>query len=588
MNKIKTLSKVTSLSTAFLTGLALVVPLTQGTALADKEQMVDAPKTTSAVNNKYPGEYSEFNPKVIQGVTKVIPFGGGSENWAKSTYGSTLYDVVKLSGNEKLKGKIGMLYSNVGSYDGHTVDLKVTVMDWYRNDGVKDAVYTSPNKPPKETWAAFGTSDFSVYTLNDTGVKYRVDYVDHDTGEPVKVSGQWTFNDIDSNQHLMFDNDTFNSIDNIYYSGTSAGSDDTWVDPIKLGGKQGFYGDAHKHNTQLGNDGTVATTDKKGAITATFSNSDHFTMSWVSALSFGEHAAAVQDNLHKDTNFWTMNGNYDPKAADKDNQISEIYNDIDASNFNGAYLKFGEQAILPNKPDKPYKYVSDSDEGTDTPAEVGTAKSVDHNVLKNRYENYHYQITEHVPDVRDEFKYNKFIITDQLDKVLDSSNVHVYNMANQDVTDDFTTNIDSDNKLTVTAKDHSLARDDFYRETYKITFDAKVKPGVSLADHADPKHKDQAVIYNQPHVSTNYGDADGNKTTTNIPFTNPSDKKAVSQDGNGDGDSLETDFDKDFKFTVNGYLTRFEFKGNKKRLRKNRNLRRFRLAKMLEESKLNR
>ncbi|RMC46124.1 isopeptide-forming domain-containing fimbrial protein [Lactobacillus sp. ESL0230] len=59
----------------------------------------------------------------------------------------------------------------------------------------------------------------------------------------------------------------------------------------------------------------------------------------------------------------------------------------------------------------------------------------------------------------------------------------------------FTVTVDSDNKLFVIAKDSSLKQDDFYREQYKITFDGQVKSGVTLADHQDPKHKDQAFPY---------------------------------------------------------------------------------------------
>lgn len=187
---------------------------------------------------------------------------------------------------------------------------------------------------------------------------------------------------------------------------------------------------------------------------------------------------------------------------------------------------------MPDKPKQPRKYVSDVDEGTNTPSEIGTDKSVDHNLLKDRYEPDHYQIVHDVPDVLDRFKYDQYIITDNIDPDLDISNIHVYNRANQDVTYMFTVTVDSNNKLSVIAKDSSLKQDDFYREQYKITFDGKVKSGVTLADHQDSKHKDQAVIYNEAKVTTSNGSSNSNKTTTNIPFTKKSQMKAVSTDGN--------------------------------------------------------
>ena len=183
-----------------------------------------------------------------------------------------------------------------------------------------------------------------------------------------------------------------------------------------------------------------------------------------------------------------------------------------------------------DKPKNPVKFVSDGDEGTDVPEEIVTDKSVDHDLLKNRYEEYHYQITHDVPDVADEFKYTDYRITDNLDNDLDISNVHMYNRESQDVTYLFTVTVGAGNSLSVIAKDDTLKNDDFYRQQYKITFDAKIKPGVSLADHAAPKHKDQAVIYNTAKVITSNGSADSNKTTTIVPFTPKSQIKAISKD----------------------------------------------------------
>lgn len=63
---------------------------------------------------------------------------------------------------------------------------------------------------------------------------------------------------------------------------------------------------------------------------------------------------------------------------------------------------------------------------------------------------------------------------------IDTGSISVYNRENQDVTYMFTVTLSSGNNLSVIAKGDTLALDDFYRETYKISFDATVKPGKSL------------------------------------------------------------------------------------------------------------
>lgn len=433
---------------------------------ADKADMVNAPKTESAAhNNEYSGSYT-FAPKVMQGVTKVIPFGGNSSDWATSTADGQSYDAFHLNGNEKLKGKVGMMYKNVGTFDNHTIDMKITLMDWSISH---DDAQGNGTAASAENYAAFGTDRFSIFTPGESGLKYRVDYLDTKTGEPVKVTGQWTFRDIDTNQFIKFDQDTMNSIDNIYYAGDKKNSDDTWLSYNKSVGA--YFSDVAQHPKEHTSWGTVKPEDDRGALTATFSNADHFTISWVYGQNTGKHAAESQARVLGKKKLFNMTGSYDPDA--QKNAIKQIYNNVDSSTFAHAYLEYGGQAVLPNKPDKIKKFDSDSDEGTNVPNEIGSEKSVSHDILKNRYEQYHYQMIDDVPDVQSKFKYSKYIITDQLDKVLNVSNVHIYNAAYQDVTHDFTVNVDSNNVLTIAAKDHALQRDDFYREQYSFQKDKK-------------------------------------------------------------------------------------------------------------------
>ena len=535
---------------------------------ADNAEMADLPKSTNAQGNKIPGQYA-FSGQVTPGITKVTPFGATNSDWATSS--SHTEETTKhwyafqlsygngkdgQTNNKQWKGKVGVYYSNIGTYRGHVIDLKLTVLDW----NVQNYEWVDTDGNGKEdskrfldtAYIAFGKDDFEIFTPGMGAVKYRLDYLDHDTHKPVKITAAWTFDDIDGNQWIGIEPNTMSSIDQLFYGDSNTGK--TWLSYKKLSGTDYIYSDANQHNTAVfdetgHNSGTLFSKDKKGSFTAAYSESSSFTMNWVFGQNTGKHAIEDQNQLLKDGSYWNMIGKYDPDADTK-YPVKNIVTSVDAKTFNHAFLKFGTTPMVKDKPKQPEKYVSDTDEGTNVPAEIGTDKSVDHDLLKDRYETYHYQIMHDVPMVRPEFKYTQYIISDDLDKVLDVSNVHVYNRDNQDVTYMFTVNVDANNKLTAVAKNDPLANDDFYRQQYKVTFDAKVKPGVSLADHIDPKHKDQAVVYNSSKVTTSNGSSESNKTSTNIPLTPKEQTKAVSKDGSGKGDTLDVEYDEDYKYTV--------------------------------------
>lgn len=543
-----------------LAGAALAIVslgfATSTTVKADNAQMQDLPKGVKAEGAKIPGQYG-FRPKIMKGITKVSPFGGTSADWSTSSTNtegkSHSWDAFRLKGNDNLKEKIGVYYSNVGNdpVSGKTIDLKVTLNDWKVNAYKWDHSTDPAKKVTLENpYAAFGVDDFEIFTPGDGALAYRLDFIDHDTGKPLKLNTQMTFLDIDGNQWVGFDSSTYSKIDNVYY-GDQEGK--TWLSYMNKMGKNYIYSDANQHNTALPDgSGTLKSTDLYGGITTTVSNADHMNITWVYGTNTGKKAVESQNELLANNGYWQLNdSNYDADA-DK-NKIGTIASSIWNGNFDHAYLAFGGKAITKDKPLDPKKFVSDKDEGTNVPSEIGGIKSVTHDMLENRYEQYHYQIVHSVPDVRDRFKYSEYRITDNLDDILniDTGSIRVYNRENQDVTYMFTVTLSSGNNLSVIAKSDTLALDDFYRETYKISFDATVKPGKSLKDHADPKHKNQAVIDNQSKVITDNGSADSDIVTTNIPFTKEKDEKFVSNDGLGNTKSLvDVDFGKKYTYRV--------------------------------------
>lgn len=555
-NKVVSLAAVALVATSF--GTSALLATRSSTVRADNAEMASLPKGQNAVGTKMAGQYA-FIPKITQGVTKVHAFGGSSKDWATSgtnTEGrSHSWYAFSVMGNESQAGKVGVYYSNTGidPISGKTIDVKITATDWniesYKwqdtSDGKREKVAL------KNPTIAFGVDDFEIFTPGQGAVAYRIDFIDHDTGKPLKLKLNQSVRDIDGNQWVGYDSSTYGKIDQVIW-GDSGKDGNTWLSYKNTLGNNYIFSDANKHNTALPDgSGTVTSDEWKAGYTATMSNTDHINMYWVFGTTTGKHAAENQAELEKDTDNWQLNqGKYDPDA--EKNKVG-ITNSIWNGTFNHAYLKLFDMPIIKDKPMDPNKYVSDKDEGTNTPSEVGGIKSVTHDMLDNRYEQYHYQITHSVPYVEKRLKYTEYRITDNLDNLLDidTGSIRVYNRANQDVTHNFTVTLDAGNNLSVIAKSDVLKMDDFYNETYKVTFDAKVKPGKSLKDHADPKHKDQSVIYNEAKVIQDSGSADSNKVTTNIPFTKEKDEKFVSNDGLGDTKSLkDVDFGKKYTYRV--------------------------------------
>lgn len=551
---------IASLGTAFVTnGSSHVVK-------ADADSMAKAPGGTSTSGIKMSGDYV-FAPKVMPGITKTWAFGSNAK-WVITDKGNYVLDYTD-PGSIASKGKMGVYYQNVGQYDGHTVDVRLTITD-YKYDNYKelDAI----DNGQRNTMQVYGDRVGVDSPASDVGTsfKYRVDYLDSKTKQPLKLRGQYSFNDIDMNQGIYLDPTTTSHITNTYYTG------DTKLSYKKVGDQMLVY---NRHFQAYKDDDSATPEDPEHpSYTPEYVNHDetwlphNFTITYDNAASLtfvwgwpygGTGSKAGNESKFPGRDF-TINGidkaywlnpaysavlSDEVKATNPENDKKNITTQV-IDHGAGAFLELNAQAVLPEKPQAPKKYVSDSDEGTNVVSEIGLEKSVDHNMLKNRYEKYHYQITQNVPDVQSVFHYSNYEISDKIDKVLDASNVHVYNRENQDVTYRFTVVKDDNNELHVVAKPSTLQQGDFYNETYKVTYDAAIKPGVSLADHQDPKHSDQAVIKNTPEVTIDHDTVKGNTTTTNVQFTHPDPQKSVSNDGNGNGTSLNVDFGKEYKYRV--------------------------------------
>ena len=94
------------------------------------------------------------------------------------------------------------------------MDWKVQNYQWVDTNGNGKA---DTRENIKDAYVAFGRDDFEVFTPGLGAIKYRLDYLDHDTKKPVKITGSWTFNDIDGDQWVGIEPNTFSSVDQVIY-----------------------------------------------------------------------------------------------------------------------------------------------------------------------------------------------------------------------------------------------------------------------------------------------------------------------------------------------------------------------------------
>ncbi len=138
-----------------------------------------------------------FALKFIPGKTTVETFGQGWTAVASNEVG-----FVGASHADQ-KGKIGVLYKNVGTYDGQIINLRIIVNDWSQ--------FSTKNGLIKYRTNTIGTSTQKFNWVNQT---WKLEY---QNGEKAQLSSTFmTWYDIDQLQYITFDQQAINKITHIY------------------------------------------------------------------------------------------------------------------------------------------------------------------------------------------------------------------------------------------------------------------------------------------------------------------------------------------------------------------------------------
>lgn len=140
-----------------------------------------------------------FVIKFIDGKTSVEPIGEGWQSVSSTEYGFVAAEC------ESQKGNIGILYKNVGIYEGRTINLKITINDWSQ--------FSTENGYIKYRKNSIGTATQKFNWVDQT---WQFEYSDGQTAELKHTYMTWY--DIDQLQFMTFESNTVNSIAAVYVS----------------------------------------------------------------------------------------------------------------------------------------------------------------------------------------------------------------------------------------------------------------------------------------------------------------------------------------------------------------------------------
>ena len=399
-------------------------------------------KNTEQVSDttKIPAEYTFYPDMQYDAsgnlITKATPFGEWDYTNADTVDDTTLAQIKGIANivwidkdDHSYDGKIGMIYDNVGSYNGHTISLKVTYMGT-----TEDATTNGYGLIMYNNSLALRASAAPAY------LKIKYEFLDAETGKSIDVKGYQGFEDLDVYQGFKIDN-----YDKIYYRAAAA-------EKLKVAN----YGGELNHLIQSTIEGDLHDDPTDSAkIAYTFSGSE-ITFTWTTSRTYYKNN--VPDKLYGLARCF--------KGLDKEQSIAQAlatYYYVDASGnvceptTEGSTIKSAvvtlrtnSNKIVASDTKNPLKTISDT---------KGDALTKD---VYTKDDKIYFSVIHEVPGEQSSNYYKSYVLTDELDSALQTSvsDIKIYNDATKaNVSDKFNITVTNQNNKTIvtaTAKENSL------------------------------------------------------------------------------------------------------------------------------------
>lgn len=129
-------------------------------------------------------------------LTEFVPFGDW-DNEEKGTARISEESVVTRITGDRRKGNIGAWYYNVGKYQGKTVDLKCTVVDYEKLYASEDSLGVSIG------WVAMSEEHIGLYLRHLNWAELKLEFYDAETGALLPIKSSAVITDVDAGEGMM-------------------------------------------------------------------------------------------------------------------------------------------------------------------------------------------------------------------------------------------------------------------------------------------------------------------------------------------------------------------------------------------------
>lgn len=397
-------------------------------------------------------EYN-FSYNFIPGVTTFEAFGGNTYEEDYWTYWDGEEHKVWLSGayalrieSDSQKGKVGVIYHNIGTYKGKIISLKITVMDW---DKLIPVCTCLPNNKKIYPGINFGRQVINVAIINTTECEtvlnpiFKYEFIDESTGKRIDnfktkmtfYGGSRTYDDESYKEYKKF----------------------TILNPLEV--------------TEVNINSTSKYIQQNNSCTA--------------ELYYTWRHENSSERSEKDQNFYITFLINNGEFIFKYNHYTSIKPNGDETYGQNQYTKSTNSILLDSRIINRYS----------TPL---IYKYIDKEKITEVNEHFNYIIESFIPDVGTD--YYEFLNIDQdiLSCVI-VNDVKIYNNRNEDITDYF--NIDTSNrKLRVTLKQNNNSL--VYNNTIKIVADCNFNSSNGIKELLPYMENYNFVFPNLASIST--------------------------------------------------------------------------------------
>ncbi len=413
-----------------------------------------------------PSDYT-FIPKFVNGVTKLE---------TSANYNSTDHFIPNYRKAYKSKGyqSYWALYKNVGVWEDHVVDMKITIDDVIDTDPTKKCTKFGGEDDTDVVALLFMTNNVGVdlrFECREEGVVaiFKVEFFDHTTGEELNdIKSTLTYTDIDADERILIDNDKTKEA--IYYA------------PYAV-----------EHLDLLDNNYKNKYTFFKGNLKWTCGSSG----------PGGGDANCIHPD-YKPENCWNNNclGGY------KAGMLITLNDGTFTLGWAGMGIIFSSPSYL-------------------RIADPNAVKTVDKEIVKPG-EEINYKIEQYVPNQSSSQHYKLWKITDKLESILETSidDITITSNEGENINDKFNIELEN-NILTVSAKEDYLALDEFYNKTFYINI--KTKVGKDIKDVKEINNK--AILDAQYGNNIYSGDIPSNPVKTVLEIEEPQEVVQVPNTG---------------------------------------------------------